>query len=363
LSGATDRRRGRLEGLLTDSSIEAMIVTHLPNVRYLTGFAGSSGVLFLSPAGAPVLITDFRYEEQAQEEVDAPVRVRVVADGWLPAVADVVAERRTSTVGFEAEHLSVAEHVRVSDRLSGSECVPTHHLVERLRITKDDDEIARIERAARAAEAALERLLESVDWTAEPSERSVSAALMSELTNAGSERPPFDLIVAAGSRSSLPHATPSDRPIRRGDLLLLDFGATVEGYCSDITRTFSVGRAEPWQRRIHGRVLEAQRLAIERIAAGVDASAVDRSARDALISGDLAKHFGHSTGHGIGLAIHEDPRLSTRSDHVLEAGNVVTVEPGVYLPGRGGVRIEDDVLVTDRGSRTLTRFPRELIEL
>ncbi|MFV1987532.1 MAG: M24 family metallopeptidase, partial [Gemmatimonadota bacterium] len=232
-----------------------------------------------------------------------------------------------------------------------------------LRAVKDESEIDAIGAAARVAETALEGLLTAVEWHSEPTELDVATALEHELRRAGSEGLPFEVIVAGGERTSLPHAAPSSRRVRTGDLVLIDFGAIVDGYCSDITRTFIVGDPADWQTEIHGRVLEAQAAAIEAIAPGASGVEVDRAARDCLAAHDLDRYFGHSTGHGIGLEVHEEPRLSTRSEDVLEPGNVVTVEPGVYLPGRGGVRIEDDVAVTRDGSRVLTSIRRDLVRV
>lgn len=358
--------RARLEALdaaLQTLDLDGAVVTHIPSVRYLSGFTGSTGYVFHRTGGPTVLITDFRYEEQAAAEVPFPVGVHIGKDGWIPALSDLCADLPDLRVGFEPEHLTVLDLDRLEDRVENLDFQPARGLVTDLRAVKGEAEIAAIGRAAVVAESGLAALLSAVDWHDGPSEHDVAVELEACLRRAGSTGAPFDAIVASGERTSLPHATPSGRTVAPGDLLLLDFGATVGGYCSDITRTFVIGSASDWQVDLHARVLEAQAAAIDALGPGVAAVDVDGAARGHLASHDLDAFFGHSTGHGIGLEVHEEPRLSSRSKYTLVVGNVVTVEPGVYLPGRGGVRIEDDVVVTSSGSRRLTSASRDLIEL
>jgi len=357
------RRWAAFERVLEDATLDAALVTHLPSVRYLTGFSGSSGVVLHSRLGSPALITDFRYEEQAAAEVAEPIRVHIAREGWLAGLGEIVEEGGIERAGFEPEYLTVLDRDRLSARVPEIEWVPAPGLMTGLRTVKDRDEIERIRMAATVAEGALERLIAAIDWSAGPTEMAVAAHLEFELRSGGSGPLPFEPIVAGGPRTSLPHATPSGRAIGPGDLLLLDFGATVEGYCSDLTRTFVIGSAADWQTDAHAQVLAAQSEAIEAIRPGASAATVDRTARQVLASAEMDVFFGHGLGHGLGLEVHEAPRLSARSDDVLEPGNVVTVEPGVYLPGRGGVRIEDDVAVTRTGCRVLTSAPRDLIAL
>ena len=359
------RREARRLGLLARAQGEehgAVLATARSSVRYLSGFTGSAGALWIPAEGSATLVTDARYEEQAGFEVEPPALIHIGRDGWIRGVADVAADAPGPTL-FEAENLTVAEYESLREALPGMAFVPRRNLVRELRQVKDDEELRAIERAVAVAESAFDRLLAAVDWSSSPTERDVATALEAELRRGGSDPLPFDPIVAAGERSALPHATPTPRPIEAGDLVLLDFGASVDGYCSDITRTCVRGAAERWQIDIHACVLEAQTRAREAVRAGAPGRVVDAAARDALARHGLDGCFGHGTGHGIGLDVHEGPSLSARSDDTLRAGNVVTVEPGVYLPGRGGVRIEDDVLVEEAGSRTLTRLPRALIGL
>lgn len=356
-------RRQRFERELVGPPLDAALVTHRPDVRYLTGFTGSSGSLFCPRSDAPVLITDFRYEEQATDEVDGSVRVHITREGLAAAIGELAGAAGTTRIGFDPAHLTVAEHRKLREAAPDATWVEAPGVVAAMRAVKSEAEVARIERAVGIAETALERLIEGVDWRAGLTEREITARLELELRAAGSEGLPFEVIIASGPRTSLPHAGPGGRIPGEGDLLLVDWGATADGYCSDLTRTFVLGPATDWQRDLHEFVLEAQGAAVDAIAAGTAAKDVDAAARAKLAEHDLDGYFGHSTGHGIGLEVHEDPRLSTRSEEVLRAGNVVTVEPGVYVPGRGGVRIEDDVLVTETGARRLSGVRRDLVEL
>ncbi len=355
----------RLEERLAKLELDALLVSHAANVRYLSGFTGSSALLLHPRAAAPVLVTDFRYEEQAAAEVRAPTRVRVARNGLIPALGEVLeSTKQLVAIGFDSEHLSVLDRRRLGEVAPEVRWVEAEGVVSRLRAIKDPGEVEAIRAAASVAESALERTLAWLRGAPKPpSERVIAARLEFELRSGGSDAPPFEVIVASGPRTSLPHARPDDRSPAPGDLLLIDFGASVAGYCCDITRTFVFGPAEDWQGELHAAVLRAQRAAIEAIAPEAAAADVDRAARGVLAEYGWDRLFGHSTGHGIGLEVHEEPRLSRRSEDLLAPGHVVTVEPGVYLPGRGGVRIEDDVVVTDGGAERLTAFRRRLIEL
>lgn len=364
-SPAHAERWRRLGADLRSRGLDALLVSHLPNIRYLCGFTGSSGLLVQPAEGAPLLITDFRYEEQAGQETPRDVRIHVARDGLVGSVGDAIADAgEAGRIGFEPEYLSVLDRRRVGEVTEGREWREAPGAVSRLRSVKEGAEVELVRRAVRVAQEALRRTLAVVSEERDAlSEREVAARLEFELRRGGSETLPFEPIVATGPRSSLPHARPGGRRLAEGDLLLIDWGASVGGYCCDITRTLALGSASAWQRELHETVREAQRAAIETARAGTGAAEVDRAARGILARRDWDGLFGHSVGHGIGLEVHEEPRLSRRSDDVLEAGNVVTVEPGVYLSGRGGVRIEDDVHVTEHAPERLTDFSRDLIEL
>ena len=347
---------------IATADCEAVLLTYWASVRYLSGFSGSFGVLWVPVAGKPVFITDFRYDEQAQGEVADSFDIRIASGGWISSIKDLVASV-SGSVAFESEYVSVSEHGALKEAFPELSLVDTTDFVGRLRRIKDVKEIEGIEYAITTAEAALQRTLMGIDWTDRPSERRVANYLEAELRAGGSEQLPFEVIVASGPRTSLPHATPSDRCVVSGDLLLFDFGARVQGYCSDITRNFVIGPPRDWQVALHDQVLDAHEQACAATGPGVLCRFVDMVAREALASHQVDQYFGHSTGHGIGLEVHEGPSLSRRSEEILEVGNVVTVEPGVYLPTRGGVRIEDDILVEPSGFRRLTSLPRVLIEL
>lgn len=355
-------RRLRLEATTKAADHRSVLVTARSSVRYLSGFTGSSGALWVPFEGPPVLITDFRYEEQVDIEVGDPIRAHICREGWIRGVAEVAADAG-GPIAFEAEGLTVADYESLRGMLPDIVFVPLRDLIRTLRRVKTRDEVDAIERAVAVAESALNRLLSTMEWSAAPSEHEIATALETELRRGGSGPLPFDPIVATGERSALPHATPTNRRVEPGDLLLIDFGARVDGYCSDLTRTFVRGTPEPWQVTLHEQVLEAQTKAREAIGHGVACRDVDRAARETFARYDMDGFFGHGTGHGIGLDVHEGPSLSSRSEDFLERGNVVTVEPGLYLPGRGGVRIEDDVRIGEAGVRTLTRLPRALVQL
>lgn len=352
---------------MAERDLGALLSVHRANVRYLTGFTGSAGFLLVGPETAG-LVTDFRYREQASVEARDGLSVWIHEEGWgeevahrLPDVLGEVGSGEPSRVGFESDRLTVRDRERLEEAAPDVAWFGVAGLVEDLRARKSASEVDEIRRAAKLGDRVLESFLDEVAEGA--TEAELTAELDYRLRLEGSEGVAFDTIVATGPRSALPHASPSERPLREGDLVLVDFGARTAGYCSDMTRVFCLGAAEEWQRSLHRSVLRAQRAALKAVEPGVDAAAVDAAAREALESDGLARHFGHSTGHGIGLEVHEGPTLSGRSDDRLQEGHVVTVEPGAYLEGRGGVRIEDDVAVRTDGAEVLTGFPRELREL
>lgn len=351
-------RAERLVALLED--VDVLLVTQLVNVRYLAGYTGSNGIAIIGPQ-TRAFITDFRYLEQSAEEVadefdrvvaQAPLELSSLIEGTLPP-----GEVR---LGFEAEHTSVSAHGRLREVLPDRvQLVATTGLVERMRAIKDPEEVARIKSAAALADAALERLLRG--GLVGRTEREVALALETDMRVRGATRIGFDSIVAAGAHGALPHAQPRDAEIKRGDMVVIDWGAQLDGYCSDCTRTVAAGDPGDDARAIYELVLEAQTAGVEAVAAGRGTREVDGRARAVIDAGGHGQEFGHGLGHGVGLDIHEAPTLSPRvEDQRLEAGNVVTIEPGIYLPGRFGVRIEDLVVVTEDGSEILTSVPKRL---
>lgn len=353
MSGFAERRRRALESL--GGTAPALLVTNGPNVRYLTGFTGSNAQLLLAPDGA-VFLTDGRYIEQSAEEVpDLPREIYAGGTAMPSRVAALVRDRGVSALGIESDHVSVAQRERWADVLDGIELVSATGIVERARARKDDDEIAAIRRAQRIAEDAVATVLAGRPGG---SEAELALALEWAMRTAGAEAVSFEVIVATGASAALPHARPRREPADTSGVLLIDIGAKVDGYCSDMTRTYLGPRAPGALVEAHEAVVGALEAACAVVRAGAKASDVDAAARSRLAEAGLEEHFVHSTGHGVGLEIHEAPTLSMTSDDVLEAGMVVTIEPGVYLGGVGGVRVEDLLVVTEDGADTLTSLDR-----
>jgi Xaa-Pro aminopeptidase len=348
--------RRRLDGL----GLDALLVTHPPNIRYLTGFTGSAGLLLLS-ADRTALVTDFRYAEQAPEETRGAAEVLVESRSLWERLRKLLAGAPRLRFGFEREHLTVRDAERLSG-LEHAEPVPSAELVEALRSVKDAAEVAAIAGAAELAHAALAELLPSLKVG--ETEREIAARLEAGLRKRGSEWHPFPTIVASGPRSALPHARAGARPVGRGEWLLLDFGAQLDGYCADLTRTVVLGApADARQRQVYAIVRAAQGKALTELRPGMTGKAGDALARDVIAAAGFADAFGHSLGHGLGLEVHEAPRLAVTAEEPLPAGAVVTVEPGIYLEGWGGVRIEDDIHLTPEGPRCLTDGRTELLEI
>jgi Xaa-Pro aminopeptidase len=349
-----------LDGL-TAAHVDALLVTGLANVRYLTGFSGSSSLLLVTPRDS-VLITDFRYQTQAADEVGDVARVLIEPQSlWSGLWQQLAQIAGVQVIGFESAHVLHRDFQRLMEAGARWQWRPTLDLVETLRERKDPDEVKLIERAAGVAIRALERTLAEV--RVGMSELQVAGVLERALRDEGSEGFPFPSIVATGPRSALPHARASSAKIRDGDILLLDFGAEVEGYCADITRTVVVGHATQEQRDVYDVVRQANEQASHEIRAGMTGRDADAIARGYIERRGFGELFGHGLGHGVGLEVHEAPRLARTADGALAEGAVVTIEPGVYRPGWGGVRIEDDVFLDATGPRILTNFTRELIEL
>lgn len=352
-------RQKRLSKEFEAPDIDALLVTHMPNVRYLTGFTGSAGVLVATQR--QIFTTDGRYREQASQQVQ---RARVVV-GKGSALATSINEIRKAKIrrlGIEADHMTVATRRTLSRELGRSvKLVDTSAVVEKLRIIKDADEIRLIRKAVDLGS----ELLPVVCRALKPGKAEASAAAHLEFAarERGAEAMSFETIVAAGVRSALPHGVASSARVARRGFVVLDYGVILNGYCSDMTRTVSMGRANSEQRRVYDAVLEAQLAAIAAVAPGRTAGDVDEAARSVLKRSGLDRYFIHSTGHGVGLEIHESPRVAARQTDLLQPGMVITIEPGVYIGGKYGVRIEDMVLVTERGSEVLTRAPKVLLEL
>ena len=355
-------RGTRLRELLPTVGCDALLVTHLTNIRYLTGFTGSAAMAVVDGRGM-LLVTDGRYEEQAAGQVAAAGVTADVEIGRSARVQqDAISARLSSAgrVGLEADHVSWASQLRFTEEwFPGTDLVATGSLVEDLRAVKDEGEVARIQTACAIADDALAVIVPTM--IAGPTEAELAIALDSEIRRLGADDISFTTIVASGPNGSRPHHEPSGRRIERGDLVVIDFGAMVDGYHSDMTRTIPVGgldALDDTQRRMLAVVTEAQAAGVAAVRPGGATSEVDAACRVVISEAGWGDAFVHGTGHGVGLDIHEAPRLGESTDATLAAGHVVTVEPGVYLPGHGGVRVEDTVVVTVDGCRTLTCAPK-----
>jgi Xaa-Pro aminopeptidase len=339
---------------MKERNIEALLVTQRENVRYLTGFTGSSGSVIVA-IGKPVLITDFRYKIQARAEAPE-VKVLIQQKDHFSAIKEAARRLDANTLWFDDASLTIDRAKAL--RKQGLRLKGIMDPVAAIRQRKDRVELANIREAIRRAEDSFRALKRFIRPGA--SERELGFKLDMLIREQGARRTAFDIIVASGRNGAMPHASVTDRRLRAGDLVTFDFGAEADGYYCDITRTVCVGRPTPRQRLVHDLVLRAQDQAINAVKAGVRCADIDHHARATIAKAGHGKHFGHATGHGIGLMVHEGPSLSALSKGVVDEGMVFTVEPGIYIEGWGGVRIEDMVLVTSDGHSILTSLPREL---
>jgi Xaa-Pro aminopeptidase len=353
-------RPTRLRACLPDAEVDALLVTRLPNIRYLTGFTGSAALLLVTP-DTLVFITDGRYQTQAHEQltaagVDAHIEIGATSAAQHDILAAAVAAH--AHLGLEAHGVTWAQQ-RALASLIAADLVPTDQLVEDLRRVKDPGEVARIRAACTIADEALAELLPTL--ADGPREQDFAVELEYAMRRRGASAMSFDPIVAAGPNAAKPHARPTERPIGAGELVVIDFGCVVDGYCSDMTRTVSVDDPGPEARRLWDLVAASQQAGRDAVRAGVACADVDRASRTVIEDAGFGDQFVHGTGHGVGLEIHEAPRVARTAPGTLEIGTVVTVEPGVYLPGVGGVRIEDTVVVTTDGAAPLTEAPKSLV--
>jgi Xaa-Pro aminopeptidase len=358
-SGPRDRL-GRLRLSISALGAEAILVSHLPNVCYLCGFTGSAGLLLVDSSSA-TLFTDSRYTFQARQEVSG-ARIQISKHGLIRAVSELLQARKGRTRVAYSGSLTVAQK-RMLDAGAGTRVrwVDDGSAVERLRAVKDAGELGVMRQAAELISAVFTRA--TSDIRPGRPELAIAALIESEIKRRGGSGPSFETIVAAGARSSWAHARPTERPIGKNELVVLDQGAILRGYCSDMTRTVFAGKASKKIRSLYTAVLEAQEAGKRAIRPGVTAGDVDSAARNTLKRAKLDRYFTHSLGHGLGLEVHEMPRLGRGEKTVLQEGMVLTVEPGVYLEGLGGIRIEDDVVVTSQGCEDLTTATRDFLEL
>ncbi|WP_159882206.1 M24 family metallopeptidase [Paenibacillus puerhi] len=350
-------RLNRLRGLMEQQGLEALLVTNATNRLYMTGFTGSAGYVLVTGQRA-VLLTDFRYMTQAPQQA-VGYEVMEHASSPMDTVRSILGTEGLGKLGFEQQDVSYGAYLAYGQALAGIELVPTDKLIETLRLVKDDTEIAVLQEAADLAD----RTFHHIAGLLKPglAERDIALEIELFVRRGGAASTSFETIVASGERSALPHGKASDRIIGSDEFVKLDFGAYYKGYCSDITRTLFVGKPSDKHREIYDIVLEAQLEALARIRPGMTGREADAVAREVIKRHGYGDYFGHGLGHGLGMEIHEEPRLSPTGNIILEPGMVVTVEPGIYLPGFGGVRIEDDIVITENGNRRLTQSSKDLV--
>jgi Xaa-Pro aminopeptidase len=339
--------------------IEAFYITNLSNIRYISGFTGSSAYLYVSKS-RQILLTDFRYIEQAENECDGFRIVDYTKEGLYKTLVKLAEEDGVTTLAFEGEHLRYEEFQNLSHHLLPITTLSMVDFIEEIRMVKAPEELENIKKAAAIADKAFLHILDYI----KPGMRETEIALELEyfMKLAGAEKLSFDTIVASGVHSAMPHASPTRKKVEKGDFITMDFGCVYQGYCSDMTRTIVIGKAKKGQKKIYKTVLKAQEQALEQVKAGMLASDLDGVARE-IIEEKYKGYFGHGLGHGVGLDIHEAPRISPKGDVVLAKGMVITIEPGIYIPEFGGVRIEDLIVVTKKNCKNYTVSEKKLIEL
>lgn len=351
----------RISEILKEKKLDAILVSDPFNMRYITGFRGGEGYVYLSEQ-RQVLLTDSRYTTQARDEADGfeIVQVDGTAD-YIKRLYGFMQEENVKVLGFEDEHLIYVSVKGLQDGCPGVEFAALGGALNRLRIIKNEAELKALRQAEHVGDLAFEEILKII--RPGMTELQVAAELEYSMKKNGAVRTSFETIVASGINSAMPHAIPSEKKIESGDFVTMDFGCMIDGYCSDMTRTIVVGKADEKQKEIYNIVLQAQLAALDAVKAGMKGSEVDKVARDIIYSAGYQECFGHGLGHSVGLFIHEDPRLSPKCHEVLEENMIQTVEPGIYVPGFGGVRIEDMIIVKKDGHENLTHSPKELLEV
>lgn len=348
----------QLQQTLLEKNLDAILITNPINRRYITNFTGTAGVALITQQEA-IFITDFRYTEQANEQVKSFTVVEHKQE-IEKEIASHLKKLQIGKLAFEKDYVSYGQYEHYKT-LFPVELAPVSGLIEQLRLMKSEKEIAILEQAAKIVDDAFTHIQSYIKPGVK--ELDIANELEFFMRREGAASSSFDTIVASGPRSALPHGVASNKPIENGELVTMDYGALYNGYCSDITRTVAVGQISDDLKTIYETVLEAQKRAVDQIKPGMTGKEADHIARQYISEQGFGEQFGHSTGHGLGLEIHEEPRLSTKSDTVLKPGMVVTVEPGIYIPNVGGCRIEDDIVMTDFGNKRLTFAPKELISL
>lgn len=355
----TDQRIQKAFSLLKKNKIDCLLVTELHHVRYLTGYSGSNGMVLLMPPKA-YFFTDFRYKVQAQKEVKNCAIV-IAEQSLISELPKIPKLNRKIRMGLEAEFVSLSLQEKLKDLLPRAVFKSTEKLIESLSVTKDTDELKKIKKAIKISEKAYTETLGLIKPGIK--EKDIALELEYNMRSFGADSSAFEIIVASGQRSSMPHGIASEKKLKKGDLITIDFGCFYQGYASDITRTVVLGKANKKQRDVYNIVLEAQIAACKAAKPGLACSRLDGVAREIIMKAGYGDYFGHGLGHGIGLVVHDLPQLNTRSAETLRPNMVFTIEPGIYIPSWGGVRIEDDLVITTSGAQILTRLPKEIVEL
>jgi len=356
----TANRLRQAYSLIKRHNLNCLIVNRLSNIRYLSGYSGSNGLLVLAPPRA-YFLTDFRYTVQARKEVKN-CQVIIAERDLFGELAKLPCFQKKAKVGIESAYLTVKTFNKIKELIPKANLVPVEDIVESIAVIKDNSEINKFKKAAKITDLVFEEILSQVKPGVK--EKDIALEMLYRMVKKGADGPSFNFIIASGQRSSMPHGAASDKKFKKGDLITFDFGCFYQGYPSDVTRTIVLGKATARQKKIYDIVLRAQIAAVEAACPGIAAREVDKIARDIIIREGYGDYFGHGLGHGLGLdEVHSCPVLSSRSTDMLKPGNVVTIEPGIYIPNWGGVRIEDDVVITGKGHKILTKLPKELIEL
>ncbi|MCK4224953.1 MAG: aminopeptidase P family protein [candidate division Zixibacteria bacterium] len=350
----------KLQGILLKENLDFLLITFLPHVRYLSGYSGTNGMILASPKSS-IFLTDFRYKEQVKEQVKN-MRVMIADRDLFSSLSNLPQlKAKRIKLGFEADHLNCKTYQGLKALLPDCILVPTEKVVETLIIKKDKSEIEKIRKAIKITDRAFSEILDLIKPGVR--ELDISAEIEYRMKRYGSSTPYYETIVASGKRSALPHGVASSKRIGNNEFVTMDFGAVFDGYTADLTRTVVVGKANGKQKQVYNTVLKAQGRAISKARSKMKACDLDKIARDVIKKAGYGKYFGHGLGHGIGVLIHDNPAINPTNKLLLEPGMVITIEPGIYIPNWGGVRIEDDVLITQRGCEVLTTSERNLIEL
>ena len=353
------KRIKKIRSQMEKKDIESLIIDSQNNIFYLTGFTGTAGKVLLTPFDN-YFFTDGRYIEQANSQIKG-FQIKKIDNSYEKLMKEILNDEKINTIHFESTIISYKQFQKYNNEFSGVKLSPVENIMEELRLKKDESEIAKIKKAVKIADKAFDEIMDYIKPGL--TENEIALKLEYIMRKEGGSEPPFDYIVASGKRSSLPHGVASDKKIKNGDFVTMDFGIKYEGYCSDITRTVILGKHTSKQQEIYETVLKAQKQVIKEIEPGMNTKNIDAIARDIIKEAGYGDNFKHSLGHGLGIEVHEQPRISYKNEDKIEAGMVITNEPGIYISDWGGVRIEDDLLITDSGCEVLNSAPKELIIL